>query len=124
MYRLAQAAGLTAMILSSVSAHAGDPAQGAKVFHKCKACHAVENGSNGIGPHLFGIVGRPVGAVAGFLYSEGMAEFSEGRAWTVAELDAYLTNPRKHVKGTKMAFGGLTKEDQRADVIAYLATLR
>ncbi|MEM8790886.1 MAG: cytochrome c family protein [Pseudomonadota bacterium] len=119
------AAGVAALLLSGGAAQAADPEDGKKVFRKCRACHKVEDGQNGVGPHLFGVVGRPVASVEGYKYSRGMAGFAEGgKAWTIEELDGYLANPRKHVKGTKMAFGGLKKEDDRAAIIAYLETLQ
>ncbi|MEM1277733.1 MAG: cytochrome c family protein [Pseudomonadota bacterium] len=113
-----------ALVVGGAVAEAADPEQGKKIFRKCRACHKVEDGKNGVGPHLFGVVGRPVGAVDGYKYSKGMTKFADGKAWTIEELDGYLTNPKKHVKGTKMAFAGLRKEADRADVIAYLETLQ
>ncbi|MEL6477328.1 MAG: cytochrome c family protein [Pseudomonadota bacterium] len=124
MYRIAQSAALVALVLGAGVAQAGDAAKGEKVFRKCKACHKVEDGKNAVGPHMHGIVGRAIGSVEGYKYSKAMAAFGEGKSWTAEELDAYLANPRKHVKGTKMAFAGLKKDDQRADVIAYLETLK
>ncbi len=99
----------------------GDPAAGEKVFNRvCKACHDVA-GKNKIGPHLDGVVGRPAGAVEGFKYSEAMK--SAGITWDEAELSRYLENPREAIPKNRMAFAGLKKEDERASVIAYLATL-
>lgn len=100
---------------------AGDAAKGEKVFKKCKACHVVDSAKNRVGPSLQGIVGRPAGSVDGFKYSSAMTEFGEGGAvWDEATLDAFLTKPKALVKKTKMAFPGLKKESDRADVIAYL----
>lgn len=100
----------------------GDPAAGEKVFRKCKACHTVDQGGpNRVGPNLYGIVGRARAAVADFSYSPAMA--SNGEAWTEASLDAYLADPKGAVPGTKMAFAGLKKEADRADVIAYLKSI-
>lgn len=102
----------------------GDAEAGEKVFRKCKACHAVGEGAeNKVGPQLNGIVGRSVASVEGFGYSDvltGMAE--EGKVWTPEELAAFLEKPRDYAKGTKMSFAGLRKEEDRMDVIAYLAT--
>ncbi len=102
----------------------GDPVKGEKVFKKCKSCHAVgEGAANKVGPHLNGIIDNEIASVEGFKYSKAFIERkAEGFVWTVEELDAYLTKPKKHTKGTKMSFAGLRKEDQRADVIAYLQT--
>ena len=99
---------------------AADPAAGEKTFKKCAACHKVD-GSNGTGPHLNGVVGRARGSVAGFGYSDGMKSVAD--AWTPEALEVFLTNPKGVVAGTKMAFAGLPKVEDRANVIAYLATL-
>ncbi|MEO1495098.1 MAG: cytochrome c family protein [Pseudomonadota bacterium] len=118
-------ASLAVLALSVGAAHAGDVAKGEKVFKRCKACHKVEDGKNGVGPHLFGVVGRAVASVDGYKYSKGMTSYAEGGAvWDAERLDAYLTAPKKEVKGTKMAFAGLRKDTQRADIIAYLETLQ
>ncbi|WP_195822231.1 c-type cytochrome [Roseobacter sp. MH60115] len=102
----------------------GDAEKGEKVFRKCKACHAVGEGAeNKVGPVLNGIVDRAFGAVDGFSYSDALMEAAaEGKAWTPEELDAFLQKPRSYLKGTKMSFAGLRKDDDRANVIAYLAS--
>jgi cytochrome c len=100
---------------------AADPAAGEKVFGKCKACHKVD-GSNGTGPHLNGVIGRARGGVEGFGYSDGMKSVSD--AWTPETMEAFLTNPKAYVAGTKMGFAGLAKVEDRANVIAYLATMK
>ena len=97
---------------------AGDPAHGKKVFAKCQACHSLDAGVNKIGPSLHDIVGRASAAEAEFKYSDAMK--NAHLDWTPETLDQYLLNPRKMVPGTKMAFPGLPKEKDRADVIAYL----
>jgi cytochrome c2 len=91
---------------------------GAKVFKKCAACHKVEDGKNGVGPSLWGVVGRPVAAVAGFAYSD--ATKGHGGVWDFETLDAYLENPKAYIPGNKMAFAGLKTEAERAAVIRYL----
>ncbi|MCR8548383.1 cytochrome c family protein [Salipiger sp. P9] len=102
----------------------GDPAAGEKVFRKCKACHAVGEGAEAkTGPVLNGVVGRTIAAEPGFDYSDALKALSEkDGTWTPEELDAFLTKPRDFAKGTKMSFAGLRKDQERADVIAYLAT--
>lgn len=103
----------------------GDVKKGEKVFKRCKACHKVEDGKNGVGPHMFGIVGRDVAGVEGYKYSKAMVEYGSGdEVWDADRLSRYLAKPKKEVKGTKMAFAGLKKEAQIADVIAYLDTLK
>ena len=96
----------------------GDAAKGKKVFNKCKACHALESGKNKIGPSLHGVMGRAAGAVEGFKYSKAMMD--SGLTWDEETLSKYLEKPKDLVPGTKMAFAGLKKDKQRADVIAYI----
>ncbi|MGE5514797.1 MAG: c-type cytochrome [Bacteroidota bacterium] len=98
---------------------AGDPAAGEKVFNQCKACHTIEAGKNRVGPSLHGVVGRPAGSVEGFAYSPAMK--GSGLTWTPENLDKYLTDPKALVPGNKMAFAGLKKPEDRANVIAYLS---
>lgn len=105
---------------------AGDAAKGEKFAARCKACHSFEKGGpNQVGPNLFGVVGRPIATAADFNYSEAMKTFSEAGAkvWDEAALDTYLADPRGVVPGTKMAFPGVKKDDDRANLIAYLKTL-
>ena len=101
----------------------GDAEAGKKVYKKCKACHALEEGKNKVGPHLAGIMGREAGMVEGFKYSKAMKE-AEPFVWDEANMDAFLTKPKAFMKGTKMSFAGLKKEKQRVDVIAYLKSLQ
>ena len=111
-------------LLPAIAMADGDAAKGEKVFRKCQACHQVGEGAeNKVGPILNGIVGRAKASVEGFAYSDvlkGMG--ADGQVWGVEELNAFLEKPRDYAKGTKMAFAGLRKEDERNDVIAYLAT--
>jgi cytochrome c len=99
---------------------AADAAAGEKVFAKCKACHKVD-GTNATGPHLDGVIGRTVGGVEGFGYSDGMK--AHGGAWDPETLQAFLANPKGVVAGTKMSFAGLPKVEDRANVIKYLETV-
>jgi cytochrome c len=102
-------------------AHA-DPAAGAKDARKCAVCHNFDEGGPAkIGPPLWGVVGRDIASVEGFTYSEALTG-KEG-AWDYDKLDAFLAQPRNWAKGTKMAFAGLKKPEERADVIIYLRSL-
>ncbi|MBC7735794.1 MAG: cytochrome c family protein [Candidatus Saccharibacteria bacterium] len=105
----------------SVIFASADATAGEKVFGKCKSCHKVD-GSNGTGPHLNGVVGRGHAEVADFKYSDAMAAH-KGEPWTPEAMYAFLQNPKGVIAGTKMAFAGLSKPEDRANVIAYLATL-
>jgi cytochrome c len=95
-----------------------DLGKGERVFGKCKACHKLEDGAKGTGPHLYNVVDRAIGQVDGFGYSSVLAE--NGDAWTPEHLDAFLENPKGWAPGTKMSFAGLKKPEDRANVIAYL----
>ena len=92
---------------------------GAKIFKKCMTCHTAEkSGGNKIGPNLFGVVGRKKASIANFAYSDAMKK--KGGNWNHADLNQFLTKPKDFVPGTKMGFAGLSKEQDRANVIAYL----
>ena len=112
-----------ALLSFSMSAQAGDITKGEKVFKKCKACHVVDKEKNKTGPHLVGIIGRNAGSVDSFKrYSKAMK--ASGIIWDAETLDAYLENPKKYLKGTKMAFAGLKKEADRQNIIAYFESLQ
>ncbi len=99
---------------------AADPAKGEAVFKKCGACHNNEKGgSNGIGPNLYGIVGMPHDHAAGFAYSEALMAM-KGKPWTWDELNLWLKSPKAYAPGTKMAFAGVSKPQDRANLLAYL----
>ncbi len=102
----------------------GDVAAGEKVFKKCKACHAVGDGAkNKVGPMLTGVVDNEIASIEGYKYSKAfITKKAEGLVWTEENLDAFLTKPKDFIPKTKMGFAGLKKEQQRADVISYLAT--
>ena len=123
MIKKAVFAALASAVLFAAPAHAaGDAAAGEKVFAQCKACHENEKGVNKIGPTLKGVVGRKAASVPDFKYSPAMTKKGEeGVVWDEATLTTYLPNPKAYVPGTKMAFGGLKKPEDVANVIAYLA---
>ena len=97
----------------------GDVAHGEKVFKKCKACHSIKQGGrNNIGPKLWNVMFRPVGAVTDYKYSKALSSY--GKEWTWQEMNGFLIKPAKWIKGNKMGFAGLKKEEDRASVIIYL----
>jgi cytochrome c len=96
---------------------AADPDKGAGVFRKCSACHKLD-GTDGVGPHLNGVVDRQVAMIAGFGYSGTLSGM--GGEWTAENLYGFLENPKSYAPGTTMGFAGLKKSSDRADVIAYL----
>jgi cytochrome c len=104
-------------LLASATVERGESAAKA-----CAACHNFQKGGpNGIGPNLFGVVGRPRASAPGFDYSDAMK--AKGGDWTIEDLNKFLTSPKEFVPGTKMTFPGFARGSQRADVIAYLNSL-
>ncbi len=101
---------------------AADVSKGEKVFKKCSACHKAEKGANAVGPYLFGVVDRPVDTAEGFSYSGALEKVVD--VWTPDHLNEFLANPKGYAPGTSMGFAGLKKISDRADVIAYLSTLK
>lgn len=99
-----------------------DPAKGEAQFKKCASCHSIDKGgAQGIGPNLYGIVGEKRGQIAGFGYSDALKATSD-KAWDWQGLSAWLENPRKYIPGNKMSFAGISKPEDRANLIAYLNT--
>ena len=97
----------------------GDVASGKKLFKKCISCHSiVKNGKNKIGPALYNVVGRKVGGVVDYKYSKALLTYK--KEWTFEELNGFLIKPAKWIKGTKMAYAGLKKEEDRASIIKFL----
>ena len=97
----------------------GDVNAGEKIFKKCAACHSInQGGANKIGPALYNVVGRKIGGVADYKYSKAFVEY--GKEWNFEELNGFLIKPSKWIKGTKMAYAGLRKEEDRSSVIKYL----
>jgi cytochrome c len=100
-----------------------DPVKGEALFKKCTSCHTNEKGGgNKVGPNLYGVVGRPIAHLSDFNYSAGIKEFSQGgkEVWTFDHLNHFLTAPKKFIKGTAMGFAGDKKDEERADIIAFL----
>lgn len=99
---------------------AADPAAGEKLFAKCTACHTINSGgANGIGPNLWAVLGKPIGKHApGFAYSADLS--GHGGNWDYANMDAWLKSPKAFAAGTKMSFAGLSKPEDRANIMAYL----
>lgn len=92
------------------------------VFAQCATCHAVEPGKHGVGPSLAGVYGTKSADIPGYAFSTAMK--NANLTWDDATLDEYLTAPMKKVPGTKMAFAGLSDPAKRAEVIAYMKTLK
>ncbi len=96
-----------------------DAAAGEKVFGKCAACHTInQGGAQGIGPNLWNSMGVPHAHVAGFAYSDALSSIDE--LWTWENMDAWLKSPRRYADGTKMTFAGLSKPEDRANLMVYL----
>jgi len=97
----------------------GNTADGKKIFKKCAACHSINaDGGNKIGPKLWNVMFRPVGSIFDYKYSKALSSY--GKEWTWEELNGFLIKPSKWIKGNKMGFAGLKKEEDRASVILYL----
>jgi cytochrome c len=124
--KLAATALVLALIPGIAQAADGDPAKGANIFKKCKACHEAETDTNKVGPSLKGVVGRHTASLVSYAdkYSAAMkAKGTEGMVWNDENLDHYLNNPKEFIPGNKMVFPGLKKDTERADVIAYLKSV-
>ena len=117
-------ASLAAGLAASAPASAQDAAAGKTVFNgKCAVCHSLVPGKRSVGPSLIGVVGRPAGSGdPNYSYSDEMK--NSGKTWDPATLDAYLTSPRTYLPGVKMLFAGLPSATDRANLIAFLATLK
>jgi cytochrome c len=122
--RLCRGAMLVASVaLASAAQAAGNAGNGATVFNRCAICHdKTKGGPNKIGPELFGVVGRKAGTYPGFSYSGAMQR--AGFTWTSDRLDAYIASPATVVPDNKMPFAGISNAGQRADLIAFLETLK
>ena len=115
---------IAAILATTATANAaGDAGAGSGLFNRCAICHSnTKGGPNKLGPDLFGVVGRKAGTYPGFSYSVAMKR--AGFVWTPAKLSDYLASPEKVVPGNAMPFAGLADPKQRADIVAYLATLK
>ncbi len=99
-----------------------DVAAGKKLYKKCSPCHTTEeDGKNKVGPNLYGVLAQEKGASGKYKYSKALTE--KGGTWTYAELDEFLKKPKKFIKGTKMAFTGIKKDKDRANMILFLRSL-
>ena len=113
--------GCTLSLAVAGSALAQDAANGEKIFKKCAACHVANEAKNKVGPSLHGVFGRTAGTVEGFKYSESMIQHGkDGLVWSSETISEYLADPKGFIPKNKMAFPGLKKPEERADVIAYL----
>ena len=105
-------------LLASANAENGE-----KTAKKCAACHSFDKGgANKVGPNLWGVVNRPIAEHEGFSYSAALSE-KKGQGWDYEHLNSFLISPKTYAPGTKMSFAGISKETERADVIAYLRSL-
>ncbi len=110
-----------AILLGGQSAMAQDIANGRQIFDMCLACHET----GGPGPRLNGVFERKIGSVDGFVYSEALvAANNKAMLWTEDALSQFLAAPQTYLPDNKMAFGAVTDKKDRADLIAYLKTLR
>ena len=100
----------------------GDAEKGKSVFRQCSVCHSDKEGENRVGPSLFGVYGRKAGEAPAFSYSKAVKD--SGITWNEHSLEEYLEHPQQTIKGTRMAFPGLKNPKDRADIIAYLKTLK
>ncbi len=111
--------GFSLLVGAAMPAYAaGDAEAGRLVFNKCRACHSVDAGKNGVGPSLHGLIGRKAASLDSFRYSPAMTD--SGITWDEATLAKYLPDPQALVKGTKMVFPGLKDPKELEDLIAYL----
>jgi cytochrome c len=117
------ALGIVLSLLAADAARAANAAVGKAAFIRCAACHTTDKGGpNGVGPNLYGVVGRKAGSKKDFSYSTALK--NSGIVWNNQKLDAWIAHPAQVVPGTRMVFAGISDAQQRADLIAYLDTLK
>lgn len=120
--RMTSAAAIVLALAATPALAEGDAAAGEKVFKKCQACHVLDSDTNKVGPSLQGVMGRQAGVAEGFKFSKAMMEAGEGGlVWNAETIGAYLMDPKGYIKGNRMSFAGLKKDQEVADVIAYIA---
>ena len=110
-------------VLHASPAQAGDAEKGAQAFRRCAACHSIQEGNpNKAGPGLFGIIGRKVASLPGYMYSPAMeaADF----VWTEDRLISFLAHPQQVLPGTRMPFMGLSRIEDASNIVTYLASLK
>jgi cytochrome c len=115
---------LALLASSTIAANAaGDAKAGATVFKRCAVCHTSDKGGgDGLGPNLYGVVGRKAATRSGYAYSGPLQK--AGVIWNEANLTKWVAGPARMVPGNKMAFPGITSKKQQADVVAYLSSLK
>ena len=108
------------LLVAASSVYAdGDAKRGQKLYEECVACHALERGApNGVGPSLYGVIGRKAGEGADFRYSPALKR--SGVTWNEREVDAYIADPQKKIPANRMPYSGMPEARDRADLIAYL----
>lgn len=117
------AAGAILVLLAAHADAAGDAKTGEVLFNRCVICHSNTKGAaSRMGPSLFGVVGHRAGTYPGYAYSSALKKAAF--VWTPAKLDAWLADPQKVVPGNNMPISGISNAQQRADLVAYLATLK
>ena len=119
MLRVALIASVTFLLGAQIARADGDPDMGKRQFAPCTACHTTGEGEpDKVGPNLHGVIGRKAGTKAGFAYSDALK--NSGITWDEAKLDEWIKKPAALVPGTKMAFIGISNDQVRANIIAYL----
>ena len=99
-----------------------DAAAGERLWRQCSACHQLNPGANGVGPYLHGVVNRPKHSAEGYNYSDAL--LSQTGEWTPENISSFIENPRAYAPGTAMAYNGMRDVEDRANLIAYLATIQ